>query len=60
MTTTWILSANRGSASLFEREGNSMRRVQDIPHPEGLRQNRETAPTSRAKASVAWARAVTP
>lgn len=42
MTTTWILSANRGSASLFEREGSSMRRVQDISHPEGFRQNRET------------------
>lgn len=42
MTTTWILSANRSSASLFERDGKSIRRIQDISHPEGSQQNRET------------------
>lgn len=40
--TTWILSANRSSASLFEREGKSARRLQDLSHPEGAMQNRET------------------
>lgn len=44
MTTTWILTANRSSASLFESDwpGKSMRRIQDISHPEGGMQNRET------------------
>ena len=43
MTTTWILIANRSSASLFESDwpGKSMRRIQDIPHPQGRMQNRE-------------------
>jgi protein required for attachment to host cells len=41
MTTTWILTANRSSASLFESDwpGKSMRRIQDIPHPQGRIQN---------------------
>ena len=40
MTTTWVLSANRSSASLFENDwpGKSMRRIQDIPHPQGRMQ----------------------
>ena len=42
MTTTWILSANRSSASLFERAGTSVRRLQNVPHPQGAMQNRET------------------
>ena len=42
MTTTWILSANRSGASLFESDGKSMRRLQDIPHPQGRMHNRET------------------
>ena len=43
MTTTWILSANRSSASLFESDwpGKSMRRLQDIPHPQGRMQNKD-------------------
>ena len=43
MTTTWILSANRSSASLFESNwpGKSMRRLQDIPHPQGRMQNKD-------------------
>ena len=43
MTTTWILTANRSSASLFESDwpGKSMRRIQDIPHPQGRKQNRD-------------------
>lgn len=43
MTTTWILVANRSGASLFESNwpGESMRRLQDIPHPKGRLQNRE-------------------
>lgn len=43
MTTTWILTANRSSASLFESDwpGKSMRRIQDIPHPQGRMQNRD-------------------
>ena len=43
MTTTWILSANRSSASLFESDwpGKSMRRIQDIPHPQGTMQNQD-------------------
>ena len=43
MTTTWILSANRSSASLFESNwpGNLMRRIQDVNHPQGRMQNRE-------------------
>ena len=43
MTTTWILSANRSSATFFESDwpGKSMRRIQDISHPEGRKQNRE-------------------
>lgn len=43
MTTTWILTANRSNASLFESDwpGKSMRRLQDIPHPQGGMQNRE-------------------
>ena len=43
MTTTWILSANRSSASLFESDwpGKSMRRIQDIPHPQGRMQNKD-------------------
>lgn len=41
MTTTWILTANRSGASLFESNwpGKSMRRIQDIPHPQGREQN---------------------
>ena len=43
MTTTWILSANRSSASLFESDwpGTLMRRLQDIPHPQGRMQNKD-------------------
>ena len=43
MTTTWILSANRSNASLFESNwpGKSMRRLQDIPHPKGRLQNKD-------------------
>lgn len=43
MTTTWILVANRSGASLFESNwpGETMRRLQDIPHPEGRLQNSE-------------------
>ena len=43
MTTTWILSANRSIASLFESDwpGKSMRRLQDIPHPQGRMQNQD-------------------
>lgn len=43
MTTTWILTANRTSASLFESDwpGKSMRRLQDIPHPQGREQNKD-------------------
>lgn len=43
MTTTWILTANRSGASLFESDwpGKSMRRIQDIPHPQGREQNRD-------------------
>lgn len=43
MTTTWILVANRSGASLFESNwpGETMRRLQDIPHPEGRLQNTE-------------------
>ena len=43
MTTTWILTANRSSASLFESDwpGKSMRRIQDIPHPQGRMQNKD-------------------
>ena len=42
MTTTWILTANRSSASLFESDwpGKSMRRIKDIAHPEGRLQNK--------------------
>lgn len=40
--TTWILSANRSSAGLFEHDGKSTRLIQDISHPEGHMQNRET------------------
>lgn len=42
MTTTWILSANRGNASLFGRNGKSIRLLQNISHPQGTMQNRET------------------
>ena len=43
MTTTWILSANRSNASLFESDwpGSSIRRLQDIPHPQGRMQNKD-------------------
>ena len=43
MTTTWILSANRSNASLFESDwpGKSVRRIQDIPHPQGRMQNKD-------------------
>ena len=43
MTTTWILSANRSNANLFESNwpGKSMRRLQDIPHPQGKMQNQD-------------------
>jgi len=43
MSTTWILTANRSGARLFERHGKDMavRLVQDIPHPQGRLQNRD-------------------
>lgn len=43
MSTTWILVANRSGATLFESNwpGVSMRRLQDISHPQGGLQNRE-------------------
>ncbi len=39
MKTTWILVANRGGASLFERTGKDLKWVQDIPHPQGRLKN---------------------
>ena len=43
MSTTWILSANRSNAYLFESDwpGKSMRLLQDIPHPQGIMQNQD-------------------
>jgi len=42
METTWILVANRGGASLFERTGkDDIRRVQDIPHSRGRLKNQD-------------------
>ena len=43
MTITWILSANRSNASLFESDwpGKSMRRLQDISHSKGRLQNKD-------------------
>ncbi len=43
MQTTWILTANRSGASLYESNwpGKSMRRIEDMPHPQGRQQNRE-------------------
>ena len=43
MDTTWILTANRSGASLFESrgKGHALRRVQDIPHPRGRLQNQD-------------------
>ena len=43
MTTTWILTASRSSASLFETDwpGKLMRRIQDISNPQGRLQNKD-------------------
>ena len=43
MDRTWVLTANRSGASLFEMGGSSkaLRRLKDIPHPEGRLQNKE-------------------
>ncbi len=42
MDTTWILVANRGGASLFERTSkDDIRRVQDIPHSKGRLKNQD-------------------
>ena len=43
MTTTWILSANRSGASLFESDwpGKLIRRIHDFPHLEGRLQNQD-------------------
>ena len=43
MSTTWISSANRSNANLFESNwpSKSMLRLQDIPHPQGKMQNQD-------------------
>ncbi len=43
MSTTWILIANRSHARLLETNwpGNSIQRLQDIPHPQGQLQNKD-------------------
>jgi protein required for attachment to host cells len=43
MNTTWILTANRSGATLFEGDGkgNAIHRLQDIPHPKGRLQNKD-------------------
>ena len=43
MNTTWILTANRSGATLFETDGKGqpIHRLQDIPHPEGRLQNQQ-------------------
>lgn len=43
MNTTWILTANRSGATLFEgdEKGKAIHRLQDIPHPKGRLQNKE-------------------
>lgn len=43
MKKTWVLLAQRANARLYEQEktGGELRRVQEIPHPEGRLKNRE-------------------
>jgi protein required for attachment to host cells len=43
MNTTWILTAHRSGASLFESQGKGkpIQRVQDIPRPKGRLQNKD-------------------
>ncbi|MEO5574122.1 MAG: host attachment protein [Gammaproteobacteria bacterium] len=42
METTWILVANRGGASLFERTSkDDIRRVKDISHAQGRLKNQD-------------------
>jgi protein required for attachment to host cells len=43
MNTTWILTANRSGATLFEGDGkgNAIHRLQDIPYPKGRLQNKD-------------------
>lgn len=42
MDTTWILSASRGGARLFERVGGEeVRSLQDIAHPDGRLKNQD-------------------
>ncbi len=43
MNRTWVLVANRGGARLYEQEqpGGGLRRVQEIPHPEGRLKDHE-------------------
>ena len=43
MNNTWIVTANRSGATLFETEGKGkpIRRLQDIPHPKGRLQNKD-------------------
>jgi len=43
MNTTWILTASRSGATLFETdgEGKAIRRLHDIPHPKGRLQNKD-------------------
>ncbi|MHB8346425.1 MAG: host attachment protein [Acidiferrobacterales bacterium] len=45
MNRAWILVAHRSGAWLYEQErpGGELRRVQEIPHPEGRLKNREIA-----------------
>jgi protein required for attachment to host cells len=43
MNTTWILTANRSGATLFETDGKGkpIHRLQDIPHPRGRLRNQD-------------------
>ena len=43
MSTTWILTANRSGATLFEVAGRAtaLRRLREFPHPEGHLRNRD-------------------
>jgi len=43
MSNTWILVAHRAGARLFESGGPGMglRRIEEIPHPEGRLENRQ-------------------
>ncbi len=45
MNRTWVLLAHRTGARLYEqdRPGGELRRLEDIPHPEGRLKNRQIA-----------------